>query len=58
MLLVFTFSMSTTVISKRKMFFFDRHEKVTIAVSAYENLDRQFGAFSKISTNCANYITY
>ena len=55
MLLVFTFSMSTTVISKRKMFFFDRHEKVTIAVSAYENLDRQFGAFSKISTN---YITY
>ena len=29
MLLVFTFSMSTTAISKRKFFFFDRYEKVT-----------------------------
>ena len=50
MLLAFTFSMSTTVISNRKMFFFDRHEKVTIAVSAYETLDRPFGAFSKTGT--------
>ena len=29
MLLVLTFSMSTTAISKRKFFFFDRHVKVT-----------------------------
>ena len=33
MLLVFTFSMSTTTISKRKIFFFDRHEKVTKKLS-------------------------
>ena len=33
MLLVFTFSMSTTAISKRKIFFFDRHEKVTKKLS-------------------------
>ena len=56
--LLFTFSMSTTVISKIKIFLWQTWEndkKTVIAVSVYDILDRPFGAFSKIGSNSIPY---
>ena len=59
MLLVFTFTMSATVISKIIFFFLDRQEtsdkKTVIVVSVYEMWDKPFGAFSKIVSNSIPY---
>ena len=50
--------MSTTAISKRKKISsieWESDKKLVIALSAYEILDRLFGAFSKIGPNFIPY---